>query len=308
MIPIALTVIAATAAGVAAEHRSTAAASHLRTLMLRTMLWVLGPFVVFVNISRLHVTSSVIGGVVLAWTCLAASCAVASVLARRPLALDRRTTGAAMVCTIQANTGYLGLPLCAVLFTHAEFTQAVAYDALVTLGAFVVGSFAIGAVYGDATDVHPARAIARSLVRNPLLIAIALAALVPESWVPHELVSPSRLAVYAMLPMGFVAVGVTLATEAEEGALSVPPPMNAAIATVLALRLVLTPTLLLLAGALLLDLPAPFPLLAAMPVGVNTLLVAHVTGLDLRLTAASIAWSTAIVLVAAVALSTAGML
>jgi hypothetical protein len=38
-----------------------------------------------------------------------------------------------------------------------------------------------------------------------------------------------------------------------------------------------------------------------MPVGINTLLVGHVYGLDLRLAAQAVAWSTAIAVVAAVA-------
>ena len=41
------------------------------------------------------------------------------------------------------------------------------------------------------------------------------------------------------------------------------------------------------------DLPEPYLLLAAMPAGVNGLVVAHTYGLDLRLSAAAIAYSTA---------------
>ena len=41
--------------------------------------------------------------------------------------------------------------------------------------------------------------------------------------------------------------------------------------------------------------------MAAMPTGINTLVVAHVYGLDLRIAAGAIAWSTAIVVAAGVA-------
>jgi len=40
-----------------------------------------------------------------------------------------------------------------------------------------------------------------------------------------------------------------------------------------------------------------------MPTGINTLVVAHVYGLDLRIAAGAIAWSTAIVVVAGVAVA-----
>ena len=54
------------------------------------------------------------------------------------------------------------------------------------------------------------------------------------------------------------------------------------------------PALLLALSAPLIDLPGPYLLLAAMPCGINTLLVAHVYGLDLKITAQAITWSTAI--------------
>jgi predicted permease len=47
-------------------------------------------------------------------------------------------------------------------------------------------------------------------------------------------------------------------------------------------------------GAALIDLPDTYLLMAAMPTGINTIVVAHVYGLDLRIAAGAIAWSTAI--------------
>ena len=45
--------------------------------------------------------------------------------------------------------------------------------------------------------------------------------------------------------------------------------------------------------------------MAAMPTGINTLVVAHVYGLDLRIAAGAIAWSTAIVVAAGLVASVA---
>jgi malate permease and related proteins len=49
----------------------------------------------------------------------------------------------------------------------------------------------------------------------------------------------------------------------------------------------------------LVDLPRAFLLQSAMPSGINGLVIAHTCGLDLRTSAGAIAWSTAIVVVAA---------
>src|SRR6185436_18722445 len=127
-------------------------------------------------------------------------------------------------------------------------------------------------------------------------LAVVVALLVPDAWAPEALVQPSHLAVLALLPLGFFVVGVTLGDEAKDGMLRIPPPLTPPIAAVVVLRMAFVPLVLLIVGLTLIDVPAPFYLMAAMPVGVNTVLVGHATGLDLRLTASSIAWATSIAL------------
>ncbi|MGA8219300.1 MAG: hypothetical protein WB771_12095 [Solirubrobacterales bacterium] len=63
----------------------------------------------------------------------------------------------------------------------------------------------------------------------------------------------------------------------------------------------IAPGLLLLLSLPLIDLPGPYLLLAAMPCGINTLLVAHVYGLDAKLAAQSVTWTTTIAVAAALA-------
>jgi predicted permease len=62
------------------------------------------------------------------------------------------------------------------------------------------------------------------------------------------------------------------------------------------LRMAFVPLVLAVVGLTLIDVPPPFYVMAAMPVGVNTVLVGHATGLDLRLTSSSIAWTTVVAL------------
>jgi predicted permease len=83
----------------------------------------------------------------------------------------------------------------------------------------------------------------------------------------------------------------------------VPPPLDAAVATTVALRLAVAPGLLLLLSLPVIDLPAPYLLLAATPCGINTMIVTHAYGLDLRISAAAVAWSTAVAVAAAVLIS-----
>jgi len=92
-----------------------------------------------------------------------------------------------------------------------------------------------------------------------------------------------------------------LAEEVEEKSVEISSPFHPPIGAAILLRLVIAPGLLLLLSLPFIDLPDPFLLIAAMPCGVNTLLVAHVYGLDSRLAAQAVAWTTAIAVIAVVA-------
>lgn len=303
MLWIVLTVIVATAVGLAAERRDNARAHAARQAILHTMLWVLVPFVAYVNIARAHLSLDATLSIAIAAAAIVLAGTLAWRLARGPFALPEAMTGAAIVATIQANTAYFGLPLIAALFSRAELSQAVAYDGLVSLPMFVIGSYSVGARLGHARAGGLREQLRTGLVRNPVLWAVLAALLVPEAWAPEALVTPSHVAVYALLPLGFFVVGVTLGDEAKDGTLRVPPPLTPPIAAVVLLRMAFVPLVLLVVGLLLIDVPAPFYVMAAMPVGVNTVLVGHATGLDLRLISSAIAWTTGVALLGIVVLT-----
>lgn len=303
MLWIVLTTILATAAGVAVERRDNARAHTARLVLLQAMLWVLVPFVAYVNIARAHLTLDATLSIAIAAASIVVAGTIVWRLARGPFALSDASTGAAIVCTIQANTAYFGLPLIAALFTHAQLSQAVVYDGLVSLPLFVLGSFSVGARLGHASRGGLREQLKAGLLRNPVLWAVLAGLLVPESWAPEALVTPSHVAVYALLPLGFFIVGVTLGDEAKDGMLRIPPPLTPPIAAVVLLRMAFVPLVLAVAGLTLIDVPPPFYVMAAMPVGVNTVLVGHATGLDLRLTSSSIAWTTVVALAGIVVLA-----
>jgi len=307
LIAIVATVVLAVAAGIGLERRvGTRAAARVRTAIVRTMLWVLLPFVAYVSMARLHLTANVGIGIAVAIVALASTTALMWRLATGPLGFDRPAAGSLIVCALQVNTGFLGLPLCAALFSQAEFTQAVAYDVLVSMPAFVFGSFTIGALFGThGQDKAMGRHVLRTLLSNPMLYAAIAGLLVPESWAPEFLELPVRVAILLTAPLGFFAVGITLADEAEDGALRVPPPLSRAVAALIGVRMLLMPAIVLAFSLFVTRLPAAYPLLAAMPSGVNIVIVAHRTGLDLRTAADGTAWTNAIALVGITAVAVA---
>lgn len=297
MIAIVLTMLLAVAAGVALERRSNALAQRVRHGIVRALLWVLIPILLWSSLVHLDVAAGAGVGLLLGLSLLTLSGLAMLLLGRGPLGLDDRGTGAAIVCTIQTNTGFLGLPLSAALFTHQGFQQAVAYDALVSLPVFLVGSFAIGAVLGDRRherDRSLPRHVAMTLMGNPLIIVGVAAILAPEAWSPAWLETPAQWIAYSLAPLGFIVVGITLADEAEDGVLRVPPPLTRAVAVLVGVRMLITPAIVIAVSLLVIDLPDPYLLLAAMPTGLNTILVAHQTGLDLRLTVDAIVWTNAV--------------
>jgi hypothetical protein len=293
----------ATASGVAAERRWGGPAERSARRMLWTMLFVLAPPVVFFNVARLELDADVGAGVLLGWVALLVVAGLARAVVGR-LRTERPMAGTVMVGSIQGNTGYLGYPLTAVLLGADRLPQAVAYDLLVTVPVLFTIGFGIGAAFGDSGGEGLADRLRAFLFRNPLMPAFLLGLAVPASVVPDALVTASRALVFAMLPAGFFAVGVHFAASLPEGRALAPPSRPLALGV--ALRLVAAPAILWLLARPLIDLPAPYLLLAAMPCGINVLLVANTYGLDRRLAAGMIAWSTALVLAAVAAATLAG--
>ena len=129
-------------------------------------------------------------------------------------------------------------------------------------------------------------------MRNPPLAAVLLGAVAPAALAPDLLVDAARVLVLTVPVLGFFAVGVTLAEEAEEGAMKFPPPLTPQIGAAIVLRLLVAPALLLALAAPLIDLPAAFLLAATMPAGLHIVVLAHVYGLDVPFAAGAIVWTT----------------
>ncbi|MGI8945050.1 MAG: AEC family transporter [Thermoleophilaceae bacterium] len=297
MIAIAAVIVVAIAGGFGAESRFGGRAETASRRVTQLILWVLLPPVAFLNIAALELTARIGAGIAFAYAALLLTAAVAYLVGTHLLRLPRPAVGALMLASAFANTGYLGLPFSAALFGLDELPSAVAYDILVTTSGILTIGFSIGAAFGTVAE-RPRERVASFFARNPPLWACALGFLAPAALAPQWAVSASQMVVFAILPLGFFVVGVTLAREAEEGRVRFPPRLGAAVCTGLALKLLLAPAVVLGLSQAVLAVPETYLVQAAMASAINGIVIAHEYGLDRGLLAAVIAWSTAIVVAA----------
>lgn len=299
-------IAAATTAGVLLDRRSPELAKRTSDLVVRVLVWVLMPFVVLMVVPHLTFAGGLGLGLVLAYVELALVGTLAFLISDRVLGLSRPVTGSVVCAVILANTGYLGVPLVSALLDHDEIANAVAWDALVSNVMLYLPAFAVGAAFGTTAGESPRERTVSFFTRNPVIYAVVLGFLLPESVSPDALFDIAKfVAGFGVLPLGFFLLGVNLMEEKDElGERSAFPALSKPIALVCGLRLVVAPALLaILVVVLAVDVPDAFYLQAAMPSGINTLVVAHVFGLDLRTAAGAIAWSTMFAVLGAVGLS-----
>jgi predicted permease len=299
VIPVAATIAASFLVGVGGARRYPGRAKDWAHSVLRVILYGLLPFIAFFNIARLPITVDLAAALGLALVTAAVVGVLAWTSARRVLHVPRPTAGSVAVSATQGNTGYLGLPVSVALLGTGALGTAIAYDAVLSIATLFIGGAAIGAAVGERAGATGRERIRAFLLRNPPLLAVVLALLAPDGVAPQALVDISHVAAIALAPLGFFALGAILTGEAAEGQLSLPPKLTPPVGTAIVLKVVVTPLLLMVLAAPLLDLPRAFLLQAAMPCGVNGLVIAHVYGLDVRTSAAAIAWSTVIVLAGA---------
>ena len=296
MIPLTLAVVASVAIGVGTERRSAARAQASAAFLLRFVLWVVLPVVGFVNVNAVELTGSVGAGIAFAWVGALTAAALAFALARTVLHLSTASTGSLMLVVAIANTGYLGVPVTAALFGSDRLPDAITYDVLVNALLSVTVGFAIGAAFGTAAEGVRDR-VAAFLVRNPPLWATVAAFVAPHALAPEWAVDATHVLVLAVVPIGFYAVGVSLAAEADEGTATFPPPLTAPVVTGVLVKLLVPPAVVLALSAALVDVPDVYVSQAAMATGLTSLAIAQEFGLDRALAAAVIAWTTTIVLV-----------
>jgi malate permease and related proteins len=304
VILVALAILASTAVGVAAEHRWREGAVAFSKRLIEVMVWCLLPFITLFIVARLHLGGGVGIGLLLGFVELAVVGLLAYLAGARLLKLPRASTGALILTVILANTGYLGIPLNAALLGHDALAPAIAWDTVVSQVMLYVAGFAVGAAFGTEAGESPRERLRAFVTRNPVLWALLVGLMLPDAAVPDVVYDAAKLvAAYALLPVGFFILGVNLMGEREEGILRFPPPLTAPVGVALVLRMAVAPALMAGLSAVTTTMPDAYLVQAAMASGINSLIVGHLYGLDLRLAASAIAWSTTLAVVAALALS-----
>jgi malate permease and related proteins len=264
------------AAGVAAERRWPASAVAWAREALVLSLYTLIPFVVFFNVDRAHIGANAAGGLVVGWVAILAAAGLAWLTGTRLLRLPRPSTGTLITGTLVPNSGYLGYPLVASLLGFHALGTAVVYDIAVPSPSLLLLGFGTGAAFGTKAGEGFRDRIVAFFTRNPPLYAAIAGVLAPDSLAPNVLVDISRGFVFALLPIGFFAVGAVLAEEVETDTKRVAPrlrlrsalayelgsPFDPPVSAAIVLRLLVAPGLLLVLSLPFIDLPGPYLLQA----------------------------------------------
>lgn len=301
MILIALAAAVATCVGVAAERRWRGARAAAQGT-LQVMLYVLLPFVSYVSIAHLHITLSSGVGLGLGWIVMGLVAALAWALGRSLLHLPNRQLGAVICSVVIVNTGYLGDPIIGALLGPKALRYGVAWDQLVSGPSLFLLGFGVGATYGDAVAVRWTDRARMFLTRNPPLWGVVAGLLASPRLAPAPLPVLSHLVVDALLVLGFFAAGVYLSSERRHDRAPLIERPDGPVLLVLGVRLLAAPLILLGLSAVAVSVPSAYLVQSAMPTGLNSLVVGHAYGLDQRLIALAILWSSVIVIAVALVL------
>lgn len=303
MLWILLAILVSVSAGIFGERRwPEKAGLGSRRGMLLILYFVLPPIIFF---NLVHIELGLGGGAGIGAGLIATVCVgfLAWFLSVPVLKLDRPVAGAVICSAILANTSYLGYPMVYALMGGDALTEAVLFDVVVSYLTLMFGAFAVGAAFGTKAGEGFRQRLKAFFFKNPLLVAAALGLLAPESLAPEVAVDISRVLVLIPLVVGFFAVGAILTEEVRAGVMKVPPRPDKPLGVVIVGRLIAAPGLLLLFTLPFSDVPTSYYLLAVMPTGLNSMIVGHAYGLDLRTAAESIVYTTVIVLIGVAAWS-----
>ena len=290
--PVVVAVIlAGLGAGVLTARRRRDA-TRLAERVLSLTLWVILPIVTFFNFARFEPSAEIGVGIAFAYVGMASALGIAYLVARR-LDLAGHTRGAFMCAAFVSNTGFLGLPFTAALLGFDALPAAITYDQLVSAPWLLIVAFSIGAAYRHE---HPSSegGLRAFLTRNPALYALVAGLLVPDALAPDWTVDVANGLVVAMAPLGFFALGVFATADGER--FRFPPPLTRAVVAVSAIKLGVPVAVMAACAALIHDVPNAFLVQAAMPTGLNSLLLVSAYRLDREMIAGAIVYTTALVL------------
>lgn len=291
---VATMVVCGVLGGAFANWRPESSEAFAKRLM-DFVLWVIIPPLLFFNLAHYEFTAQTGKALALAWLGSLLLLGLAFLVAHR-LPLTRPQIGAFVCCAVMGNTAYLGYAFAGAALGTDEIETAIIFDIVVMLPSLIFIAFSIGAAYGSHAESARDR-FKSFFTRNPLIYTAALALLAPDSFSPDWARELTHYLVYAILPLGFFALGIVVRHESEVDRLAFPPKLTLPVAAASVLKLAVLPVFLLAMNAWVAKIPTAFVLQAMMPTGLNNLLLANNYGLDRKLTASVIVWTTLVVAV-----------
>jgi predicted permease len=300
VIAIVATMLVCGVLGGAYAHRRPERSDAFAKRLMDFVLWVIIPPVLFFNLAHYEFTTQTGKALALSWIGNLLLLAVAFAVARR-LPLTRPQLGAFVCCAVMGNTAYLGYAFSGAALGSDQIETAIIFDIVVMLPSFIFIAFSVAAAFGSYADTARER-FKSYFTRNPLIFTAALALLAPASLSPDWAREITHYLVYAILPLGFFALGIVVRHESELDKLNFPPRLTVPVVLASGLKLGFLPLFLVGVDHWLVKIPTAYVLQAMMPTGLNNLLLANNYGLDRKLTASIIVWTTLVIAIAGIAI------
>lgn len=300
MILIVATMVVFGVLGGIFAHRRPERSDEFAKRLMDLVLWVIIPPVLFFNLAHYEFTVQTAQALGVSWLGNLLLVGVAFAAAHR-LPLTPPQIGAFICCAVMGNTAYLGYAFSAAALGSDQLETAIIFDIVVMLPSLIFIAFSISAAYGTYSE-GPRERFKSYFTRNPLLFTAALALIAPDSLSPEWARELTHYLVYTILPLGFFAVGIIVRHESELDKVSFPPPLTPPVALSSALKLGFLPLFLVAMNLWVTKIPTAYILQAMMPTGLNNLLLANNYGLDRKLTASIIVWTTLVIAVVGVAI------
>ena len=206
----------------------------------------------------------------------------------------RNLAGATLDATAAsyANTGYIGLPLCALTFGPDNLGPAMVAAILTVSANFAVSIVLLEcSLQNNANIWHSIRNVLRALLKNPLIIAPILAGLVSASGLalPHGIGLSIKLLSNAASPCALVGIGLFLAQKQEPGNLAVSVEL-------VLIKLIVQPLLAWVLAFHVFEMPPLWAksavLLSALPTGTGPYMLAELYRRGGGVASRTILWST----------------
>jgi malate permease and related proteins len=170
------------------------------------------PAVILLRIPKLQLTSELLFPIVAAWLTVAVAAFFVHFIGKK-LNWSNAVIGALMMTAVLGNTSYLGFPMVKMFYGEALLPYAIIFDQLGNFIALAVYGTLIISLYGEQSPGDNekklnAMTIAFRVFRFPPFIALILALLMSENFIPAEITSLLSWCALAMVPLTMFIVGL----------------------------------------------------------------------------------------------------